>query len=86
MFNRRMAQRLKQAEAERDAALEAAREASKALAAMQQHTVLVSIQRDKRKARFLFSRNNELTQVETYITLEQDWNEIERRLTGHATA
>lgn len=80
MFNRRMAQRLKQAEAERDAALEAAREASKALTLMQQRTVLVSIQRDKRKARFLFSRNNELTQVETYITLEQDWNEIERRL------
>lgn len=83
MFNRRMAQRLKQAEAERDAALEAAREASKALTLMQQRTVLISIQRDKRKARFLFSRNNELTQVETYITLEQDWDEIERRLMGH---
>jgi hypothetical protein len=80
MFNRRMAQRLAAAEAERDAALESLRVA---LEYQQNTTHLVSIVRDKRKVRLLFSRNNELTQIEAYITLDHDWNEIERRLISH---
>ena len=76
LLNRRMAHRLATAEAQRDAALEAARIAN-------ERTVLLSITRDKRKARLLFARNGELTQVEAYVTLDADWDEIERRLMGH---
>lgn len=41
---------------------------------------LVSITRKGRTARLLFIRNNDLTAIETYVTMETDWNEIERRL------
>lgn len=41
---------------------------------------LVSITRKGRTARLLFTRNNDLTTIETYVTMDTDWNEIERKL------
>jgi hypothetical protein len=88
MFNGYMIKALRlraeRAEAERDAALEAVRIANEQLAGvqlrMEQRAALVSIVRDKRKARMIFVRNGVLTEVTAYVSMDTDWDEIERRL------
>lgn len=80
MFDRYWRNRAERAEAKLAEAQATIVRAKEELNGMEQRAALVSIVRDKRTAKFLFVRNGELTQVHTYITLEQDWAEIERRL------
>lgn len=66
---------------EAEAALAQAHEAFDSLQKLvDSRAALVSITRKGRTARLLFIRNNELTAIETYVTMETDWNEIERKL------
>lgn len=64
-----------------EAALATATEAFESLQALvDNRAALVSITRKGRTARLLFIRNNDLTAIETYVTMDTDWNEIERKL------
>lgn len=41
---------------------------------------LMSMVQDGRKVKLVFVRNGELTQIEVYRTMGDDWNAIEQRL------
>jgi hypothetical protein len=84
MFNRHLIRALRERAERAEADLAKAREHLAGIELrLANRAVLVSLIRDKRKVRFVFERNGDLTQIEAYITLDQGWDELERRLLHH---
>lgn len=64
-----------------EAALATATEAFDSLQALvDDRAALVSITPQGRMVRLLFTRNNDLTTINVYATMDADWKEIERKL------
>lgn len=80
---KRRAQRAESTLVEANTALDRANEAFDSLQKLvDNRAALVSITPSGRKVRLLFMRNNELTTIDAYATVDADWKQLERKLLG----